>query len=45
MTGRLLQLAQDGRTRFVVLGAGHMIGQQGIPKLLERQGYEVTRVR
>ncbi len=45
MTGRLLQLAEDGRTRFVVLGAGHMLGDQGIPRLLEKQGYEVSRVR
>ncbi len=45
MTSRLMQLARDGRTRFVVLGAGHMIGDQGIPKLLADAGYEVTRVR
>ena len=41
MVARLLELGQDGRTRFVVLGAGHMLGEEGIPALLARQGYRV----
>lgn len=45
MATRLAQLGEDGRTRFVVVGAGHMVGEQGIPALLAQKGYDVTRVR
>ena len=31
-------------TYFVVIGAGHMVGDKGIPKLLSRAGYEVRRL-
>jgi len=41
MATRLLELAEDGRTRFVVLGAGHMVGEEGVPALLARGGYRV----
>lgn len=44
MTARLLELARDGKTRFVVLGAGHMVGEEGIPALLGRQGFRVQLV-
>jgi uncharacterized protein YbaP (TraB family) len=44
MVLRLLELAHDGRTRFVVLGAGHMVGDEGIPALLGRRGYRVRAV-
>jgi uncharacterized protein YbaP (TraB family) len=44
MAARLVELAGDGRTRFVVLGAGHMIGEKGIPALLAAQGFAVERV-
>jgi uncharacterized protein YbaP (TraB family) len=44
MTARLVELARDGRTRFVVLGAGHMVGDRGIPALLARRGFRVERV-
>ena len=42
MAGQLVELAEDGKTRFVVLGTGHMIGAQGIPALLGRRGYRVS---
>jgi len=45
MASRLAELSGDGRTRFVVVGAGHMLGDQGIPALLARRGYSVSRVR
>jgi uncharacterized protein YbaP (TraB family) len=45
MAASLVELGSDGRTRFVVLGAGHMLGQQGVPAQLARRGYRVTRVR
>jgi uncharacterized protein YbaP (TraB family) len=44
MTARLVELARDGKTRFVVLGAGHMLGDEGIPELLARRGWEVRRI-
>jgi hypothetical protein len=44
MTARLVELARDGQTRFVVLGAGHMLGAKGIPALLAQQGFVVERV-
>jgi uncharacterized protein len=45
MTARLVELAGDGRTRFVVLGAGHMVGAKGIPARLAQQGFAVERIR
>jgi uncharacterized protein YbaP (TraB family) len=45
MAASLVELGSDGRTRFVVLGAGHMLGQQGVPAQLARRGYRVSRVR
>ncbi len=44
MAHRLAELARDGKTRFAVLGAGHMLGPRGIPSLLCDQGFEVRRV-
>ncbi len=44
MARRLADLARDGKTRFAVLGAGHMLGSRGIPSLLCDRGFEVRRV-
>ena len=44
MVSRLHQLSADGRTRFVVVGAGHMVGEQSIPSLLEERGWRVARI-
>jgi uncharacterized protein YbaP (TraB family) len=44
MAGRLHQFAKDGKTRFVVVGAGHLVGDQGIPTLLAERGWQVERV-
>jgi uncharacterized protein YbaP (TraB family) len=35
--------SQDGKTYFVVVGAGHYVGEMGIINLLQEKGYEVTR--
>ena len=45
MTQRLASLARDGKLRFVVVGAGHMVGERGIPVLLRDYGFRVDRVR
>jgi len=44
MAGRIHQLAKDGRTRFVVVGAGHMVGDQGIPSLLAERGWRIELI-
>ena len=45
MAARLVELAGDGQTRFVVLGAGHMVGPKSIPAHLAEQGFAVERIR
>jgi len=44
MAHRLGALSEDGKTRFVVVGVGHMIGPRGIPALLAAQGFRVERI-
>jgi uncharacterized protein YbaP (TraB family) len=44
MSARLEALSRDGKTRFVVLGAGHMVGEHGIPALLTSRGFRVREV-
>ena len=44
MSERLAALARDGKTRFAVLGTGHLLGPRGIPALLCVAGFEVERV-
>jgi uncharacterized protein YbaP (TraB family) len=39
MTGRLRELMQRGGQYFVVVGSGHLVGDQGIVALLQQQGY------
>lgn len=45
MAEALARLADDGRRRFVVLGAGHMVGPRGIPALLAKRGFSVERLQ
>jgi uncharacterized protein YbaP (TraB family) len=44
MAARIDELLREEKTWFVVVGAGHMVGDEGIPTLLERRGHRVTRV-
>jgi uncharacterized protein YbaP (TraB family) len=44
MTQRLASLARDGKLRFVVVGAGHMVGERGIPALLRDYGFSLSEV-
>ena len=41
---KLDELTGDGKTRLVVLGAGHMLGSRGIPAQLAERGYRVRRI-
>lgn len=42
MAERIEQLAQSHDTTFVVVGAGHLLGEQGLPSLLRAQGFRVN---
>jgi len=44
MSERLAALAADGKARFVVIGAGHLIGAESVPALLAQRGFQVQRV-
>jgi uncharacterized protein len=37
-------LEQKGTPYFVVVGAGHLVGEKGLPRLLQARGYKVERV-
>ena len=43
MANRLIDLSNDGRTYFVVVGSGHLSGEKGILKLLEQKGFAITQ--
>jgi len=45
MTERLVQLLEQDRSYFVVVGAGHLAGPGSIPELLRSRGYRVEQVR
>jgi uncharacterized protein YbaP (TraB family) len=45
MAQRLASLARDGKLRFVVVGAGHMVGERGVPALLRDYGFRVERIK
>jgi hypothetical protein len=44
MAQRIDALLREERTYLIVVGAGHVVGQQGIPALLSRSGHRIVRI-
>jgi hypothetical protein len=44
MAEKLAALVDGPQTHFAVVGAGHVVGPQGIPALLAKQGFEVRQL-
>jgi uncharacterized protein YbaP (TraB family) len=43
MTAKIREYLTTGKIYFVVVGAGHVVGEEGIVSQLRRDGYEVTQ--
>lgn len=44
MAAKVETLLRGARVHFVAIGAGHLAGPTGLPKLLEKQGFKVRRL-
>jgi uncharacterized protein len=44
MADKIAAWTRNDRTTFVAVGALHLLGDKGIPKLLQQRGYQVTKV-
>jgi uncharacterized protein YbaP (TraB family) len=44
MSGRVEQFLKEGESCFVVVGAAHLVGKEGIIELLKRKGYRVEQL-
>ena len=44
MAEKAAEYVKSGDTVFFAVGAGHMVGEDGIVSLLEKEGYTVTRI-
>lgn len=41
MANKIIQAAQDHRKYYVVVGAAHLVGEQGIPEILSSRGFSI----
>ena len=44
MANKIGGMLDDNKTYFVVLGAGHLVGDEGVLELLRRQGYRLSQI-
>jgi uncharacterized protein YbaP (TraB family) len=44
MTDRIVEMQARGGTWFVVVGAGHLVGDQGIVSMLQRRGQSLRQL-
>lgn len=44
MAARIERILQDGRSSFVGVGLLHLLGANGLPRLLSQRGYQVERM-
>lgn len=42
-TTQIQEMLKGEGVTFVAIGAGHLVGKEGVPSMLEKQGYKVTR--
>jgi len=41
---KLEELAQGSRNTIVIVGAGHLVGKEGVVELLRKKGYKITQL-
>jgi uncharacterized protein YbaP (TraB family) len=44
MALRIEEFLGAGEDYFVIVGAGHLVGDQGIPAILQRKGYSIEQL-
>jgi len=44
MSSKIQDMLKDNKTYFVVVGAGHLVGEKGIVAILKKQGYTVNNL-
>lgn len=44
MTGKIEEYLEDDKTYFVIVGAGHLVGEKGIIEILKDKGYTVEQM-
>jgi hypothetical protein len=44
MTRKIEDMMSSGQTHFVVVGAGHLVGEQGIVQMMRQKGYAVEQL-
>ncbi|MBY0550073.1 MAG: TraB/GumN family protein [Candidatus Obscuribacterales bacterium] len=45
MTAKIEEMLATGKTHFVAVGSGHMVGEKGIIASLRKKGYQVEQVK
>lgn len=45
MTAKIETMLASGKTHFVAVGSGHMVGDKGIVALLRKKGYQVEQIK